>query len=45
MDEMADRNNENLMVLKDNDFKNIVDSIKQRIGGGSKDIKSKFGAK
>lgn len=45
MDEMADRNNEALMVLKDNDFKNIVDSIKQRIGGGSKDIKSKFGAK
>ena len=44
-DEMADRNNEALMVLKDNDFKDIVDSIKQRIGGGPKDIKSKFGAK
>lgn len=45
MDEMSDRNNEALMVLKENDFKNIVDSIKQRIGGGTKDIKSKFGAK
>lgn len=45
MDEMADRNNEALMVLKDTDFKNIVDSVRQRLGGGTKDIKSKFGAK
>jgi ADP-heptose:LPS heptosyltransferase len=45
MDDSADRNNEALMVLKDENFKEILDSIKQRLGGGSKDIKQKLGSK
>jgi len=43
-DDCVDRNNEALMVLTDDNFKRIIDSVKQRVGG-NKDIKSKFGAK
>jgi hypothetical protein len=42
-DDGVDRNNEDLMLLKEDHFKQIFDSIKQRIG--KSDIKSKFGAK
>lgn len=45
MDESIDRNNEALMVLKEENFKQIIESVKQRIGSSSKDVKSKFGAK
>ena len=45
MDDNAERNNEALMVLKEENLLEIVNSIKSRIGSGSKDIKSKFGAK
>lgn len=43
-DDNAERNNEALMVLSEEHFKQIIDSVKQRIGAG-KDVKSKFGAK
>lgn len=42
--ENTDRNNESLMVLEEKHFKEIYESIKQRIGG-NKDIKSKLGAR
>jgi len=45
MDDSIDRNNEALMVLSEDHFKRIVDSVKQRTGVGAKDVKSKFGAK
>lgn len=44
MDDNTERNNEALMVLKEENFKQILDSVKQRIGS-EKDIKAKFGAK
>lgn len=44
-DDNAERNNEALMVLTDDHFKQIVESVKQRLGKSEKDIKSKFGAK
>lgn len=42
MDDLADRNNEALMVLSEENFKQIIDSVKSKLGG--KDIKSKLGA-
>jgi hypothetical protein len=43
-DDSIDRNNEALMVLTDENFKKIIESVKQRTGN-VRDVKSKFGAK
>lgn len=45
-DDNSDRNNEALMVLKDDDFKNIVESVRSRLSvNKNDDLKSKLGAK
>lgn len=45
-DDLSERNNEALMVLDEKHFKDIIESVKKRIGGNNLvDIKSKFGAK
>lgn len=43
-DDNVDRNNESLMVLKDEDLKNIIDSVHSKLKK-TNDIKSKLGAK
>jgi hypothetical protein len=45
MDDSIDRSNEALMVLKEEHFKLILDSIRQKLGSSSKDLKSKLGAR
>lgn len=45
VDDSVERNNEALMVLKEENLLEIVNSVKSRIGSGNKDIKSKLGAK
>ncbi len=44
-DDIVERGNEELMILTEDNYKQIIDSVKQRIGKPEKDIKSKFGAK